>query len=122
MARVMVVDDDVVMRAVARRFLEDGGYAVVEASSGREALAQLRGEPLPGYLVTDLRMANGSGGWLVSQVGYEFPALLARTVVITGAAAGAAAAHVSTRWGCPVVAKPFTGAELIGAIVGLNVE
>src|SRR5215218_4363292 len=118
MPRVLVVDDDAAMRAMARHLLEGAGYAVAEAKSGREGLAQLRGEALPDYLVADLRMADGSGGWLVAQVAYEFPALLARTAVITCAAAGAAAAHVSARWGCPVVAKPFTGPELVGAIVG----
>jgi two-component system, chemotaxis family, chemotaxis protein CheY len=120
MPRVLVVDDDDVMRAMARHLLEEAGYEVAEARSGREGLARLRGDPLPDYLVTDLRMADGSGGWLVAQVAYEFPALLARAVVITGAAAGAAAAHVSARWGCPVVAKPFTGEELVGVIVGLE--
>jgi hypothetical protein len=39
-------------------------------------------------------------------------------VVITGAAASSAAAHVTARWRCPMVAKPFTGADLIGAIEG----
>jgi ActR/RegA family two-component response regulator len=73
---------------------------------------------LPEYLVTDLKMADGSGGWLVSQVAYEFPALLARTVVITGAASSASAAHVAARWRCPVVAKPFSGDELVGALKG----
>ena len=101
---------------MARHLLEEAGYEVAEVGSGRAALAQLRGGPLPDYLVTDLKMADGSGGWLVSQVAYEFPALLARTVVITGAAASAAAAHVAARWRCPVVAKPFTGAELVGAL------
>jgi len=115
---VLVADDDETMRAMARHLLEEGGYEVVEAESGRDALGQLRGGPLPDYLVTDLRMADGSGGWLVSQVAYEFPALLARTVVITGAASSASAAHVAARWRCPVVAKPFTGAELVAALRG----
>ena len=105
---------------MARHLLEEAGYEVVEVGSGRAALAQLRGGPLPDYLVTDLKMADGSGGWLVSQVAYEFPALLARTVVITGAAASAAAAHVAARWRCPVVAKPFTGADLVGALRELD--
>jgi CheY-like chemotaxis protein len=117
---VLVVDDDAPMRAMARHLLEEERYAVVEAESGRDALAQLRGGPLPDYLVTDLKMADGSGGWLVSQVGYEFPALVARTVVITGAAASASAAHVAARWRCPVVSKPFTGPELVGALRGLG--
>ena len=115
---VLVVDDDEMMRILARRLLEEAGYEVAEARSGRAALAQLRGGPLPEYLVTDLKMADGSGGWLVSQVAYEFPALLARTVVVTGAAASASAAHVAARWRCPVVAKPFTGADLVGVLRG----
>lgn len=116
--RVLVADDDETMRAMARHLLEEAGYDVAEAESGRDALAQLRAGPLPDFLVTDLKMADGSGGWLVSQVAYEFPVLLARTVVITGAAASASAAHVAARWRCPVVAKPFTGAELVGALRG----
>ena len=106
------------MRVLARRLLEEAGYEVAEAGSGRDALAQLRGGPLPEYLVADLRMADGSGGWLVSQVAYEYPALLARTVVVTGAAASASAAHVAARWRCPVVAKPFTGVELLRVLRG----
>jgi CheY-like chemotaxis protein len=116
----LVVDDDAAMRAMARHLLERDGYVVTEAESGREALAALRRGPQPDYLVTDLKMADGSGGWLVSQVGYEFPELLARTVVITGAATSAAAAHVTARWQCPLVAKPFTGPQLVGALAELK--
>jgi CheY-like chemotaxis protein len=116
----LVVDDDALMRAMARHVLEKQGYEVGEADGGREAMETLRRGPLPDLLVTDLKMADGSGGWLVSQVGYEFPALVARTVVITGAASGAAAAHVAARWQCPVVAKPFTESDLAEAIAGLG--
>jgi ActR/RegA family two-component response regulator len=108
------------MGGMARNLLGGGSSSVGEAAGGRDALAQLRGGPLPDYLVTDLKMADGSGGWLVSQVGYEFPALVARTVVITGAATSASAAHVAARWRCPVVPKPFTGPELVGALRGLG--
>ena len=113
---VLVADDDATMCAMARRLLEGAGYEVVDVASGRDALTRLRGGMRPDYLVTDLKMADGSGGWLVSQVGYEFPALLSRTVVITGDATGTAAAHVTARWRCPVLAKPFTGEELITAL------
>jgi two-component system chemotaxis response regulator CheY len=116
---VLVADDDATMCAMARRILEGAGYDVVDVASGRDALMRLRAGMRPDFLVTDLKMADGSGGWLVSQVGYEFPVLLSRTVVITGDAKGAAAAHVSTRWRCPVLAKPFTGEELIGALKAL---
>jgi CheY-like chemotaxis protein len=109
----LVVEDDPVMRAVVRHQLERGGYDVIESSSGREAFERLRQGVAPDCLITDLRMADGSGGWLLSQVGYEYPALIAHTVVISGDATSAAAAHVSARWKCPVLAKPFDGAELL---------
>jgi two-component system chemotaxis response regulator CheY len=113
---VLVVDDDLTIRMLVRRMLEGAGYQVTEASSGRDALIRLRSAALPHYLVTDLKMADGSGGWLVSQVGYEFPALLSRTVVMTGDATGAAAAHVAARWHCPVLGKPLTGPALLDAL------
>jgi two-component system response regulator GlrR len=113
---VLIVDDDVTIRVLVRHMLEEAGYRVTEAESGRDALVRLRSEPMPEHLVTDLKMADGSGGWLVSQVGYEFPTLLPRTVVITGDAAGAAAAHVAARWHCTVLAKPLRGLDLVEAL------
>jgi CheY-like chemotaxis protein len=113
---VLVADDDATMRALVRTMLERGGYHVVESASGREALQRLREGLAPHFLVTDLRMPDGSGGWLVCQVGYEFADLLARTVVISGDAASAAAAHVVARWRCPVLAKPFEGSLLVSTL------
>jgi two-component system cell cycle sensor histidine kinase/response regulator CckA len=119
---ILVVDDDPMMRTVMRHQLEGGGYAVVESASGREALALLREGTAPRFLVTDLRMADGSGGWLVGQVGYEFPDLLTRTVVISGDATSAAAAHVRARWRCALLAKPFDGRQLVATITQLELR
>jgi PAS domain S-box-containing protein len=116
---VLVVDDDETMRAVVRHQLERGGFRVVESVSGRDALDRLRDGLAPHFLVVDLRMPEGSGGWLVGQVGYEFPVLLSRTVVISGDACSAAAAHVTARWRCPLIAKPFNGSELVNTLVSL---
>jgi DNA-binding NtrC family response regulator len=113
---VLVIDDDASMRAAVRRFLEREGYAVAESASGREALARLREGAAVQLVITDLKMKDGSGGWLLAQLGYEFPALLPRTLVVSGDAGGAAAAHVAARWHCPILPKPFGAAELIDAI------
>jgi CheY-like chemotaxis protein len=116
---VLVVDDDETMRAVVRHQLERGGFRVVESVSGRDALDRLRDGLMPHFLVVDLRMPEGSGGWLVGQVGYEFADLLSRTVVISGDASSAAAAHVTARWHCPLIAKPFNGSDLVNTLIGL---
>jgi CheY-like chemotaxis protein len=116
---VLVADDDALTRAAVRSQLERRGYEVVESTNGRDALRRLREGVTPRFLVIDLRMPDGSGGWLVSQVGYEFPELISRTVVITGDAGSAMAAHVSARWGCPVLPKPFDGPELVNTLAEL---
>ena len=116
---VLVADDDAATRDVVRSQLERRGYDVMESSSGRDALRRLREGVAPRFLVIDLRMPDGSGGWLVSQVGYEFPRLISRTVVITGDAGSAMAAHVAARWGCPVLPKPFDGLELVNTLSDL---
>lgn len=113
---VLVVDDDADVRQLIHRQLAAAGYAVAEASSGRTALEALRDGLGAQLLVTDLEMSDGSGGWLLAQLAYEYPKLLPRTVVITGDAQGARAAHIATRWRCPVLAKPFSGAQLVQAL------
>jgi DNA-binding NtrC family response regulator len=117
---VLVIDDDASLRAAVRRFLEREGYAVVESRSGRDALARLREGIGVRLIVTDLKMTDGSGGWLLAQLGYEFPALLAHTLVVSGDAGSAAAAHVVARWRCALLPKPFGAAELIDALQELE--
>ncbi|MBA3672459.1 MAG: response regulator [Gemmatimonadaceae bacterium] len=118
-ASVLVVDDEADVRLLVRRFLESAGHVVVEAPSGRDALMLLRQGSSVHALITDLKMADGSGGWLMAQLGYEFPDLLRRTVIISGDAASAATAHVSVRWKCPVVGKPLSPTALLDAIASL---
>jgi DNA-binding NtrC family response regulator len=113
---VLVIDDDAAVRAAVRRFLEREGYLVTESASGRDALSRLRDGTAVQLVVTDLKMKDGSGGWLLAQIGYEFPSLLSRTLVMSGDAGSAAAAHVVARWRCPILPKPFGAATLIDAL------
>jgi DNA-binding NtrC family response regulator len=113
---VLVVDDDASIRAAVRRFLEREGYIVLESASGREALSIVREGAMVRLVVTDLTMKDGSGGWLLAQLGYEFPALLRRTLVMSGDPQSASAAHVVARWQCPILPKPFGTAALVDAI------
>lgn len=118
-AAVLVIDDDPTVRAIIGRILEREGYRVVEAYSGRNALTLLRDGAEAQLVVTDLKMSDGSGGWLVAQLAYEYPALLPRTVIVSGDPDGAKAAHVSTRWRCPVIPKPVVPEQLLAALRGV---
>ena len=60
MKTCLVVDDSRVIRLVARRILEDLGYAVTEAENGEQALAQCRAA-MPDALLLDWNMPVLSG-------------------------------------------------------------
>ena len=61
-AHVLVIDDDVHARNLARRALEPVGYRVSEAVDGRDALRQLNDqEELPDAILLDLMMPNVDG-------------------------------------------------------------
>jgi CheY-like chemotaxis protein len=57
---VLVVDDDLSIRQLLRRILEDEGYAVVEAHNGRAALERMS-ERAPGAILLDLMMPEMDG-------------------------------------------------------------
>jgi CheY-like chemotaxis protein/ribonuclease BN (tRNA processing enzyme) len=59
-SRVLIVDDDPDLRALARVALARGGFAVSEAGSAAEALAAISGE-LPSLIVLDVLMPEMDG-------------------------------------------------------------
>jgi two-component system, chemotaxis family, chemotaxis protein CheY len=60
-ARVMVVDDSLMVRQQVSRALKDAGFAVVEAHDGVDALAKLAVTPDIALVVLDVNMPNMGG-------------------------------------------------------------
>ena len=74
--RVLVVEDDVEVRAAAISALTDLGYEVREAGDGPSALALLRGGAAVDLLFTDVVLPNGMSGFeLYREALRERPAL-----------------------------------------------
>jgi CheY-like chemotaxis protein len=113
---VLIVDDDPDIRDAVRTILEDEGYATLEASQGREALAILRQPDVhPGLLLLDLMMPT-MDGWQLRARLREDPALAPIPIVIMTAHAGFLRAVSSASPETPVLAKPIEVARLLDLV------
>lgn len=59
--KVLVADDDAVMRCLICHFLKDWGYETVEVTNGAEALATLQGPDAPQLAILDWMMPELDG-------------------------------------------------------------
>jgi CheY-like chemotaxis protein len=75
-ARILVVDDEPMVRALIARAISDAGYEVVAVADGRAALDAARGAEV-GFdlIVTNSYMPGLTGAELVSRVRVDFPEL-----------------------------------------------
>ncbi len=60
MNKILVVDDEFILRDLMRTILEEEGYRVITASDGEEALTKADNE-LPDLIILDLMMPGKSG-------------------------------------------------------------
>jgi two-component system cell cycle response regulator CpdR len=75
-ARILVVDDEPMVRALIARALTDEGYEVVAVANGRAALDAARGAEVTFDLViTNNYMPGLSGAELIARVRQDFPDL-----------------------------------------------
>ncbi|MBF0608934.1 MAG: response regulator [Magnetococcales bacterium] len=79
--RVLVIDDEEIVRISCKRVLETEGYDVVLASSGLMALASIENGHYD-LVITDLMMPEMDGFELISVLREKWPHL--KVVVMTG--------------------------------------
>jgi CheY-like chemotaxis protein len=75
-ARILVVDDEPMVRALISRVLSDEGYEVVAVANGRAALDAAQGADV-GFdlIVTNNYMPGLDGPELIARVRQDFPSL-----------------------------------------------
>lgn len=74
MTRVLIVDDEEVIRALLRRTLSTDHYEVIEAFDGEEGL-RLLGESDPDLVVLDWQMPGTHGSLVLDEVKARRPSL-----------------------------------------------
>lgn len=108
--RVLVVDDDKVIREGLQRILKAEGYLVESFSSGRQALDCLEERDFD-LIITDLKMPGMSGLEVLQSIKVEHPDL--PVILITGYAAIDNAVEVMKSGASDYLAKPFANEEIV---------
>jgi two-component system, cell cycle sensor histidine kinase and response regulator CckA len=111
---VLVVDDEEAVRRLASRMLTWGGYQVLEARHGREALATVEQHAGPIHLVlTDIKMPGMNGRELGREIERRWPDK--RILYMSGFASEVFQGGLLEA-GAPFLAKPFTQEDLTGKV------
>ncbi len=102
--RVLVVDDEALLRAIVRERLEMAGYQVEEASSGEEAIGKL-GNGRYSVLLTDLCMDGMDGITLLGEWARKSPDTAG--IVMSANAELGTAVNALKMGACDYITKPF---------------
>jgi CheY-like chemotaxis protein len=106
METILLVDDNGVVRGIAREILDDAGYEVADVGSAAEALAWARQHESFDILITDLVMPDVDGLDLAAAMRGINRSV--RVLFTSG--------YVDMSWTGSFLAKPYTRAELVKAI------
>jgi len=114
-ATILLVEDDAMMRSLAKQLLEEHGYRVVEAKDGPSALEYLSaGQNGIDLLLTDVVMPGMSGPDLALRVTKSHPET--KIVYMSGYTGELLANGHGLNDGIPLLEKPFTRAGLLKTI------
>jgi len=115
-AKILVIDDDVIVRETIAQILEDRGHRVLSAEDGKRGVAAFRAER-PDLVVTDIIMPEQEGIETITEIRALAPQ--ARIIAISGGGRIGntdflkIARHLGA---CDVVAKPFDPDDLASRI------
>jgi CheY-like chemotaxis protein len=110
--RILLVDDDDVVRCATAEMMRDLGHEVIEAAGGGEALDRLGAGLQADAVVTDYKMPRLNGAELARRVKEMRPGI--PVLIVTG--------YIGTTEDIsqfPRLAKPFNQADIAAALAGL---
>lgn len=108
---ILLAEDDVTLRHVTRKMLEEHGYSVIEAEDGKSALdAIVASKRAIDLTLTDVAMRGMTGPDLVLHLIDAYPQM---KVVYMSGYTGELVAHQGLDQSIPLLEKPFTRATLL---------
>jgi CheY-like chemotaxis protein len=119
MKRVLVIDDEELLRYTMREMLEDAGYEVLDEPDGAAGVRAFRESPAD-VVITDIIMPNKDGIstiWELKQIAPDV-----RIIAMSGGVPGGPRSDLPlavTYGAARTLQKPFTRAELLGAVANV---
>ncbi len=110
MSRILIIEDEAVIRAALQRLLERNGYDIAEAGSVEQAVKENLLDGLD-IVIADLRLPGGAGTDIIPLVG-DVPVL-----IMTSYASVRSAVDSMNLGAIDYIAKPFDHDELLISVV-----
>jgi DNA-binding response OmpR family regulator len=115
--RLLVIDDDELVRATLVDMLQTAGYEVITAGNGRIGLELLGTTPVAG-MITDILMPEQEGLETIREARRRYPSI--KILVISGGGAGGPEVQLlrfAQSFGADrALPKPFTASQLISEV------
>jgi DNA-binding NtrC family response regulator len=107
--RILVVDDEMIVCESCKRILEEEGYEVETALSGKEAFEKMKANPFD-IVITDLKMPGIDGMEVLRTFRKEYPDSI--IIMITGFSTVETAVEAIKLGAFDYIPKPFTPDEV----------
>jgi two-component system chemotaxis response regulator CheY len=113
---ILVVDDSSSLRSLVKMSLTRAGYAVIEASDGKDGLVQLNKVDKVHLIVSDVNMPNMDGITFVTQVKQHAKHKFTPVIMLTTEDEGAKMQQAKQAGARAWLMKPFNPPELLDAV------
>jgi len=112
--RLLLIEDDPAIRSMVQFALRQGGFEVVIAETGLEALEQLGADRIYDAVILDLAIPGYSGLAIIEHLRRSRPELLPRVIIVTAFASRLD--NIDRRNVHKIILKPFDLDHLIETV------
>ncbi len=119
MEKILVIDDEPVIRILLRQLFEQAGYEVLDACDGKQGVACFKNQN-PDLVITDLIMPEEEGLEAIKQIKQLKPD--AKIIAISGGGVGSAQIYLdlAKRMGAQhTFEKPFDAKQVLATVQAL---
>ena len=116
MKKILVIEDNAIVRNTVKRILQIAGYTVVTANDGLEGVDLFRKE-LPDLVISDIIMPQQEGIGTIRQILAEFPGTKIIAISGGGRIGNTDFLQIARKMGAvDALPKPFDPDDLLGLI------